>query len=95
MRAECYFRSLSGVTEVKTDFIPIVYWDDDGEEKVYTIPIWVRYDDERTEWIETKHQSDIIPIKKYLYAHNIAKMHGIKFRGLTDEESEIIAERNP
>jgi hypothetical protein len=93
MRAECYFRSLHGVTEVKTDFIPVIYWDDDGEEKVYTVPIWVRYADGKTEWIEIKPQSEIMPIKKYLYAHHISKMHGAKFRGLTDEESEIVTER--
>lgn len=82
-----YFRNRDDVDEVRTNFIPIIYWDNDGCEKTYYIPLWIKYADGRIEWIENKPHRDLKPIKKYLYAHNIAGSSGnTVFRGLNGLE---------
>lgn len=69
----------------KKNFIPIIYWDDDGCEKIYYIDFYVE-NDGNVEWVQCVPHRDLRPIKKYLYAKKIAESHNIVFRGLNDNE---------
>lgn len=76
--------------EYKKDFIPIIYWDDDCQEKEFFIDFYVELED-RAEWVQAIPHSDLRPIKKYLYAQKIAESHNIKFRGINKEELIVIS----
>lgn len=83
---EQYLKSCDGVEDYRRRFIPIVYWDDDGEEKIYHIDYYVRWRDGTVEWIQCIPHGDLRPIKKYLYAKRISESHDIVFRGLNSKE---------
>lgn len=85
-RYEIYLQSNPDVKHYDRDFVPIVYWDDDGEEKIYMINFRVVYDDESVEWIECVPHEDLRPTKKYLYAKKVSESVGAVFRGLRKNE---------
>lgn len=83
---EQYLQSHDDVEDYRRHFIPVVYWDDDGEEKVYYIDYYVRWRDNVVEWVQCVPHKDLKPIKKYLYAKRISEASDIRFRGLSDDE---------
>ena len=86
---EQYLKSES--KDYKKDFIPIVYWDDDCIEKTFYIDFYVEWEDGTTEWVQAIPHKNLRPIKKYLYAQNIAESHNIVFRGLNEQELSIVS----
>lgn len=84
---EEYLKSNQEIESYERDFIPIVYWDDDGQEKVFYIDFYLKHKNGQTEWVQCVPHRDLRPIKKYLYAKKISESHNnTVFRGLNEEE---------
>lgn len=89
---EQYLKNNPDVEDYKRDFIPIIYWDDDCQEKTFLIDFYVKWKNNRTEWVQAIPHSDLRPIKKYLYAKKISESHkNTIFRGLNKRELSTIS----